>query len=1106
MNVVKFLSLFLFIALIALPSANAEPDRIFLDLSGQWRFQTDPGDVGGKSGWQQPAFDDSAWRTLAVPGAWESQGVTETYPGMPCPKLDLPNVPNAYNGAAWYRRSFDLPAEWAGKDLDILIGGVDDLDVTFLNGLEVGRTKEGTPQPSTLPRRYPVPASSVRPGTNTIAIRVWDGGGPGGIHRGPVVLYPQGGLDRLVEAQKKGAVAAMNLRERFQSPPNDRRILKIVHGLPKNEKGCETALIALLVQGFGGIVTNVAFQNYLQDEESWRAFTHGVALARKMGMTVWLYDEQGYPSGAAGGLTLKGHPEWEALGLLAASADSVNGEIVLDLPEGPVVLARAYPLAEGRLDAARGVDIAPAIKDRKLRWSAPPGAWRGFAFVQSRLFENTHASFNLFESRPYINLLMREPVERFIQLTHQAYADRVPDFKQTFEAVFTDEPSLMSVFSDFGHKGDGLPPIPWSPRFAEQFAKEKGYDLIPLLPALFADIGPQTGKVRCDFRDLVGRLVADCYFKQIQDWCRAHGVASSGHPLAEESLLSHCAYYGHFMRCVRHLDFPSIDCLTSIPATAPWHAAKFIGSVANIEGRPKTMSETSDHSQRYRRKGDTRPVYHVTPDEIRGTCNRLYVGGINTTTSYYSWSGIPDSEIRNINEYVGRIGVMLTAGEHVCDIAVYYPIESIWTHFVPAPSGATRNPAALRSDSLFRDASYALFKGRRDFNYVDADVVRRCAVEDGALRIGALAFRILILPCTDTIPLDVWRKVAEFHARGGVVIAVGDIPRNSTEAFPCPEVVRLSESVFGKADEAAGRLAFHVVPPQGAGVFVPDSHLLFLPQVCDAVLEPDLSAADRQSPLRYTHRRLEGRDVYFVINDSESPVEDKVVTCGVGPAELWNPVAGGVAPAAQEKDAVAVKLGPYSSLFLVYEKCRRPALRVADSVSARFEIAETPLRDALGRGFALAARGPAHVACEVTPVQGAVEVRSTIREGDRDCWSFPSMTFDPPADLSRYRGLMFQCDVPDSQSACGASLSVLLTDRSGATYIAKANRSLSVPGRRRSTVWFDAFTLLTPKAPKSAALDLAGVKALAIGWGGYFGKTNEAVSFTVSEVTFLSVR
>ena len=71
-------------------------------------------------------------------------------------------------------------------------------------------------------------------------------------------------------------------------------------------------------QGFGGVVCNVSFDQYLESDAKWQAFTRAVGEAKKAGMALWLYDERGYPSGNAGGLVLRDHPEWEARGLLVA--------------------------------------------------------------------------------------------------------------------------------------------------------------------------------------------------------------------------------------------------------------------------------------------------------------------------------------------------------------------------------------------------------------------------------------------------------------------------------------------------------------------------------------------------------------------------------------------------------------------------------------------------------------------------------------------------------------------------------------------------------------------------------------------------------------------
>ncbi|MEW6357319.1 MAG: glycosyl hydrolase [Planctomycetota bacterium] len=1069
-----------------------------VDLSGPWAFRTDPQAVGEKEGWATPELDDRAWQQLNVPATWESQGVTQSYPGMPCPQIseDLrqKGVPNAYNGVAWYRRWIEVPKDWQGKDLVLLMGGVDDRDQTYLNGQEIGRTGEGAPHPSTLPRRYTIPAQSVREGRNLLAVRVYDGGGPGGIHGGPVVLLPKDALDHVAENR---TMKPKDLRERFESPPNDRRILKIIHNFPAKKDSHEALLVNLLCQGFGGIVCNVHFKDYLRSEENWQSFVHGVRMAKGLGMALWLYDEQGYPSGAAGGITLEGHPEWEAIGLLAVDVPLKKGPVNVTLPEGPVVFAKACPVRDKALDLKAAVDLAGRVANRTLQWEAPDDQWRLIAFVRQPMLERTHAALNLYANRPYINLLMREPTLRFIELTHQEYAKRLPELRDLFEATFTDEPSLMSVFLP---PGSEYAPLPWSPTFAAEFQRRKGYDLIPLLPALAADVGPETGKVRCDFWDTVGQLTTENFFLPIRDWCRQHGVPSGGHLLAEEDVLNHCAYYGDFFACVRKLDAPSIDCLTSIPSSVQWHIAKMIASIAALENRPITMSETSDHAQQYRRPEDKRERYIVSPDEIRGTCNRLYVGGINTITSYYRWQNISVSELRAINEYVGRCGVMLTGGETICDIALYYPMESVWAHYIPSRHGVTQDATARKIAKTFRDLSYTLFQSRRDFAYVDDEAFRQAAVSDGRLRMGALNFRVLVLPHVDVVPLDVWRKVAEFHAAGGVVIAAGAIPTNSTGAFPCEETSRLSRQIFGEVADATIKSCPH--PSGGLGVFVSMDYARWIPRLLDRIIDPDFSTNDAASPLRYTHRRLEGKDLYFVINDSPNQITEAVSTCGEGPAEVWDPSTGQLAPWTGNSQT----LGPYRGVFLCYADCRQPKRRAAVDIETALTIQETPLGDVIQPLPAFAPGVPAHVAASVVnePPAG-LRAESTIKEGERDCWSFPRAAFDLPIDLSRFAGLSFRSFAPEGQQDCGAELLVSMVDADGANYLARTGRGLSASGWQTSTVWFDAFHPLGRAPDPNGRLDLDKIQSISIGWGGYHGRTGERIVYTISDIRFVSV-
>ncbi|HRK33246.1 MAG TPA: sialate O-acetylesterase [Candidatus Hydrogenedentes bacterium] len=130
----------------------------------KWFIQLDSFDEGytdGKPLWADAAFDAREWKTVNVPGYWEDQGF------------------HTLDGFGWYRKEIDLPASWAGKPVQLHLGGANDMHRAWFNGEQVGQFEE-TSGGFTLPRKYEVPAHLVKAGRNVIAVRVYDLGNMGG--------------------------------------------------------------------------------------------------------------------------------------------------------------------------------------------------------------------------------------------------------------------------------------------------------------------------------------------------------------------------------------------------------------------------------------------------------------------------------------------------------------------------------------------------------------------------------------------------------------------------------------------------------------------------------------------------------------------------------------------------------------------------------------------------------------------------------------------------------------------------------------------------------------------------------------------------------------
>lgn len=148
-----------------------------IPLEGTWKLNK-----GDTLAWKEQSIVDSDWKSVVVPGFWESQGFQD------------------YDGFAWYRKSFFVPKNLAGKKLIFSAGKIDDFDQVYINGKLIGIhgsfrdpdnmiTDQNTWREF---RGYTIPDNILKPGSNnTVAIRVYDGGLGGGIYEGPIGIITQ---------------------------------------------------------------------------------------------------------------------------------------------------------------------------------------------------------------------------------------------------------------------------------------------------------------------------------------------------------------------------------------------------------------------------------------------------------------------------------------------------------------------------------------------------------------------------------------------------------------------------------------------------------------------------------------------------------------------------------------------------------------------------------------------------------------------------------------------------------------------------------------------------------------------------------------------------
>ncbi|MFC3802759.1 glycosyl hydrolase [Cohnella sp. GCM10012308] len=647
--------------------------------------------------------------------------------------------------------------------------------------------------------------------------------------------------------------------------------------------------------GYGGMVTNVDYSGYLKNEEFWEILKQNVAYAiDKLGLRVWIYDEKGYPSGTAGGQVLSEHPELEAQGLAVVVKEAAAGEkVVIEHPygHGEVRYAAAYRGTELSFDAASAVDLHSAVDGQgNLNWQAPASdRWVVFYFVQKPFYEGTHAVNNWFEQRRYINLLEKDATEAFIDVTHKQYYERLGAyFGKGIEAFFTDEPALTGTYIGTPPRQPSVldapdPAVPllktlnWGNKLADEFQKRRGYELLPVLPYLIAGEGKEAKRVRGEYYRTLSELVLESYFEPLEAYCGNTGVACSGHLLLEEEMYHQAIYEGNLMNIYRHMQLPGIDLLTAHPKLAKeWAAttAKLASSAAQEDGKPHVMSEISD-------------AFDGDKADFKGRLAAVAVQfafGVDRFNSYYEYDRMSEEENKRFADYIGRIGYMMDAGKTAPQVAVYYPIESVWAETLPPMS---LNPAdyaarAVKVSDSFKQTALRLTEHQLDYNYIDADGIADSRAEDGALSArGGLSYKALIVPETTVVDEALAAKLTELATAGVKLVLIG----------AGPEYIR-TDSGLKEADGLYERLAKLPGVQRVGSAKELDAKLKTL-------IAPDLKLERADPDLLSAMRRGEGGMTYLLVNtaDEAKTLSVQFRTAG-SRARLWDPDGGEVKPLA----------------------------------------------------------------------------------------------------------------------------------------------------------------------------------------------------------------
>ena len=580
----------------------------------------------------------------------------------------------------------------------------------------------------------------------------------------------------------------------------------------------------------------------------WKAVETCVEHGADIGFRTWIYDEDKWPSGAAGGRTLARNPQRNCQKILRLHSERVQGpaDVTLGVSEcGQIVAGRLA--AEGELDPESLVDLTAT---EATVWKCPPGEWVVYRYTFEPFGDG-------------VNYMNADTVRDFIEITHEEYARRFgAHLGSTIPGVFFDE-----IMNEAG-KSEGC--IVWAEDFAERFRAMKHYDLAPFLPALHFDIGPETPKIRCDYYDVYTSLYEEAWFQQIAEWCEAHSVELTGHTVED---LNRYITQGDYMRTMRRLQIPltdNEDFRYTWPRTIGSWKPKQAASITHLYGQSRAGAEAL---------GGAGWVF--TPDMARYGINTLAAYGVSffvphlfhyaqdTPASMDDW---PNSwfyqnpywkYFKILADHARRVSFVLGEGQPVVDVAVLYPQTNQWAGYGPGTTQKTVD--VLTADLL-------------DVDVIDPPSLARATIGDGALHVCNMSYHVLILPALQCMRKEETDKVLAFLNAGGRVIAHDRWPSDSMEEGR--DDPRMKD--FQTEAEANGAILTNVDETSS---------------VIATMLDRDLILVDGQpGTLRYMHLRDETTDIYWLTNTGSQSGTWRISFRAQGRPSVWNPEDGSIAP------------------------------------------------------------------------------------------------------------------------------------------------------------------------------------------------------------------
>jgi hypothetical protein len=647
--------------------------------------------------------------------------------------------------------------------------------------------------------------------------------------------------------------------------------------------------------GFGGFFmhsrTGLATE-YLGDE--WFELINACAdEAEKLGMEAWLYDEDRWPSGSAGGMsTEKKQNRAKLLRSRILDRESLANEFKSLTPVTPENLDYGFVAAFNvNLDGLtlHNYSVIHDITEA------------GNNVLVFDLIEAASDSF--YNGNTYLDTLSRPATDDFIALTHERYAEKCGErLGKSIKGIFTDEPHNGFINTSPG--GETLALLPFTYHFAERFENAFGYNLLEKLPELLYRLnGEAVAPVKWQYMEMLQRLFLENFVSPIAKWCDNAGISLTGHFLHEDTLASQAVPFGSIMRGYELMHCPGVDVLTE--HNRQYCIAVQLKSAARQTGKKKMLSELYGCSgwqmnfQSHKAVGDWQALYginircpHLSWYTMEGEAKRDYPASILHQSAWYS-------EYRSVEDYFSRIGIVMEQGEPLCDVLYITPVESLWAELgVGWNSHLSVNYPELRHvEETYSMVWNTLLHANIEFDFGDEDMIARLGSVDGScLRVGKASYTRVLVCGMLTMRRSTLELLRRFAASGGKLIFAGEIPAY-VDCVKSDEVVSLASS--SKKTACDGR------------------------EIAASLAGNASEAVSVSSPEVLLRARQDGGDLYvFMINENRTQKLEgvKVKIDRRGYFQKWDALTGSRRPIGRDTGMMTLDFAPSQEYIFVVKQ------------------------------------------------------------------------------------------------------------------------------------------------------------------------------------------